>query len=218
MVKAVNLIPGATLTVVAPESERSMCGHRLTTHEPLVSERLEDGRYAISGTPADCVRIALFALGVKPDVVLSGINAGGNMGQDIPVSGTCAAAREATYHGLPAIAMSHYLKSGLKVDWNRTASWAAEVIKELLGQHQQGAFWNINFPHLPADEVILPPRVKTMPCRAPLGVSYESTRLGESAERMTHRYNARYADRPMESGSDVEACFGGNVSVAQVML
>ena len=224
MAKAVNLIPGASCTVVAPESERSMCGHRLTTHEPLLTEQIGHGRYAVSGTPADCVRLALFALEAKPDMVLSGVNAGGNMGQDIPVSGTCAAAREAAYHGLPAVAMSHYLKSGLKVDWERAARWAAEVLREILQLSEKvedDSFWNVNFPHLPEGDLPVPARVATVPCRAPLLVSYESRPESEETgigNRLIHRYNARYADRPVLAGSDVEACFGGQVSVSRVRL
>ena len=91
--RCARLIPDARVSVIAPVREHSMCGHRLTTHSPLRVERRGDDRWAVDGTPADCVRLALFALGIRPDWVLSGVNAGGNLGQDIHVSGTCAAAR-----------------------------------------------------------------------------------------------------------------------------
>ena len=100
---------GWDYTIVAPATEQSMCGHRVTTHQHLKVETPEERRYAVHGTPADCVRLALFALNVKPDLVLSGINAGGNLGQDIVISGTVTAAREAAYHGIRAMALSHYM-------------------------------------------------------------------------------------------------------------
>lgn len=213
--RAVMLLPGATCTLVAPDVERSQCGHRVTTHEELFSEQVAENRYAVTGTPADCVRVALFALGLKPDFVLSGVNAGGNMGQDLYISGTCAGAREAAYHGLPAVAISHYLVSGLKVDWDRTARWVAEILRELIEERLGGGeYWNVNLPHLPPGELELPERARVGVCRAPLKVAYESV-AGESG-RSSHRYSARYAERPVDAGSDVEACFGGKVAVSRV--
>jgi len=215
LIQAVSLMPGATCTVVAPDSERSMCGHRLTTHAPVHTTRIADHRHAADGTPADCVRVALFALGVRPDFVLSGINAGGNMGQDIHVSGTCAAAREAAYHGIPALAISHYLVARQAVDWERTSRWAAEVIQELLAQPLvDGEYWNVNLPHLPVGDHPLPPRVVAHPCRTPLPVSFESALVAE--DRLHHQYNGRYAERTADPGSDVHVCFGGNVAVAKL--
>jgi 5'-nucleotidase len=192
-----------------------MCGHRVTTREQLIVERLDDVRYGVSGTPADCVRVALFALDVKPDFVISGVNAGGNLGQDLPVSGTVAAAREAAFHGLPAIALSHYLIKNLRVDWARAAEWTAEVLRELLSETLgDGEFWNVNLPHLPPGGVSLPARVRTAPSRAPLGVSYAN--VGDAMGRRILQYDATYAERPAPEGSDVAVCFGGRVSVSRL--
>ena len=74
--KAMRRIPGACVSVVAPMREQSMCGHRLTPHSPLRVESRGENRWAVDGTPADCVRLGLFAYDLKPDWVLSGINAG----------------------------------------------------------------------------------------------------------------------------------------------
>ncbi|MFZ2277396.1 MAG: 5'/3'-nucleotidase SurE [Prosthecobacter sp.] len=120
---------GWNYTIVAPATEQSQCGHRVTTHQHLKVETLGENRHAVHGTPADCVRLALFALDLKPDLVLSGVNAGGNMGQDIVISGTVAAAREAAYHGFRSMALSHYLIRELTVDWQRTAAWMAEIVR-----------------------------------------------------------------------------------------
>ncbi len=214
---AVRMLPDARITIVAPEEERSMCGHRVTTREQLIVERLDDERYGVSGTPADCVRVALFALGVKPDFVISGVNAGGNLGQDLPVSGTVAAAREAAFHGLPAMAVSHYLIKELQVDWARASVWCAEILSELMiDSLGDGEFWNVNLPHLPPGDVSLPERVPTQPSRAPLGVSYASAR--DSMGRMLLQYDASYAERPAPEGSDVAVCFGGRVSVSRLCV
>ncbi len=160
------------------------------------------------GTPADCVRLALFALDLKPDLVLSGVNAGGNMGQDIVISGTVAAAREAAYHGIRSMALSHYMIRELTVDWQRTAAWISEIVKEMHAQDQpHSSFWNINLPHLPPGETVLPPRVISQPARSPLNVSYRKEAQG-------YAYSASYASRPRDQGSDVETCFSGKVSVS----
>lgn len=215
LVEAVRLLPHTRLTVVAPEEERSMCGHRVTTREQLVVEQLAEDRYGVSGTPADCVRVALFALDLKPDYVISGVNAGGNLGQDLPVSGTVAAAREAAFHGVPAAAVSHYLIKHLEVDWGRAARWTAELVRALLSETlKDGEFWNVNLPHLPPGDDGLPEAVLTRPSRAPLDVSY--ARDVDSMQRLILQYDASYAARPAPTGSDVEVCFGGRVSISRL--
>ena len=206
------LAPLGTLHVVAPAREHSMCGHRVTTREPIRVEALGERRWAVEGTPADCVRIGLHALDLRPDWVLSGVNAGGNLGQDIVISGTVAAAREAAYHGLPALALSHYLIRGLGVDWDRVSRWATQLFARCAGDTlADGEFWNLNLPHLPPGDLPLPEVVPCPPARSPLGVSYTATPEG-------HLYTASYAGRPQDPGSDVEICFGGRVSVSRLRL
>lgn len=206
------IAPLGTLYLVAPAREHSMCGHRVTTHPPIRVTPTGERRWAVDGTPADCVRIALHALDLKPDWVLSGVNAGGNLGQDIVISGTVAAAREAAYHGLPALALSHYLIRGLEVDWSRVSRWAAELFTRYSAEPlADGEFWNLNLPHLPPGDLPLP---ETVPCplaRSPLGVQYEATPEG-------FRYTSNYAARPQDPGSDVAICFGGRVAVSRLRL
>jgi 5'-nucleotidase len=98
--------------VVAPFGPYSGCGHVVTTHKPLVVTTRPDGRHAVEGTPADCVRLALHHLEPAFDWVVSGINAGGNLGTDVHHSGTVAAVREAVIHGRPGIAVSQYMARG----------------------------------------------------------------------------------------------------------
>jgi 5'-nucleotidase len=205
------------VSIVAPDSERSLCGHRVTTHQPIFVSPRGEGRHAISGTPADCVRVALFGLGIQPDFVLSGVNAGGNLGQDLPISGTIAAVREAAYHGVPAAAFSHYLIRSLSVDWERTALWTAAVLGELLDQKlADGEFWSVNFPHLPPGEVPLPNRIPAPPNRAPLNVSFASS--SEPSGDLRLKYDALYSERPYGPGTDVAVCFGGEISVTRLAI
>src|SRR5215831_19230283 len=136
--------------VVAPVEGLSGCSHRITTHRPLRVEERGLGRYAVDGTPADCVRIGLQHIAPDAAWVLSGINAGGNLGADVWHSGTVAAAREAVLHGWPAIALSHYRKRGVDYDWHRAAAWAVPLLRDLMARPwQPGTFWNVNLPHLP---------------------------------------------------------------------
>ena len=207
LAEAVRLL-GWQPVIAAPATEQSMCGHRVTTHQHLKVESQGDQRFAVHGTPADCVRLALFALEVKPDLVLSGVNAGGNLGQDIVISGTVAAAREAAYHGVRSFAFSHYLIRELAVDWRRTAAWVAAILQEThLQSHPPKSFWNINLPHLAPGQTDLPPRIPCPPARSPLNVSYTRNEHG-------YAYSASYASRPRDPGSDVDVCFSGNVAVS----
>jgi len=93
--------------VVAPDRERSAVGHALTLHRPLTADQMGPRRYAVNGTPSDCVNLALLGLlPVRPRIVVAGVNAGSNLGDDVTYSGTVSAAMEATLLGVPAIAVS----------------------------------------------------------------------------------------------------------------
>src|SRR2546426_2367360 len=93
--------------VVAPEREQSTCGHALTLHRPLRPHRLAERRFAVNGTPADCVNLAVLGfLPAPPVLIVSGINHGANLGDDVTYSGTVAAAMEGTILGVPSIAVS----------------------------------------------------------------------------------------------------------------
>jgi len=98
----------AEVTIVAPDREQSATSHSLTLHYPLRARHAPDGGWTVDGTPTDCVTLAVNALlPERPDVVLSGINHGPNMGEDVLYSGTVSAAMEATVLGIPAIAFSY---------------------------------------------------------------------------------------------------------------
>jgi 5'-nucleotidase len=215
--KAVRSLPGARVSIVAPAREQSQCGHRVTTRGPLRVQQLADNRFTVDGTPADCVRVALFGLEIDADVVVSGINHGGNMGQDIVISGTVAAAREAAYHNRRAIALSHYLIKDIPLDWDRIADWSGKIIGELLARPvESDTFWNVNFPHLQQGSCEMPEQVMSVPARLPLHVSYQRTAIDDS--RTDLQYSAVYAERPRNPGSDVEACFSGKIAVSLLRI
>ena len=214
---AIRLLPDATVTVFAPAVEQSQCGHRVTTRDQFSVTQQAERRYSVEGTPADCVRAALFAFAIRPDFVISGVNSGGNMGQDLYISGTVAAAREAAFHGLPAAAFSHYLMGKLELDWPRVSEWTRHILAELFAQPlRDGEFWNVNYPHLPAGQVEMPARVPCHPCRAPLNVSYKTSRIGRSTSGL--RYTATYASRPVEEDSDVAICFDGRIALSRLHI
>ena len=211
---AIATLPHGRLSIVAPMREQSQCGHRVTTHEPIRVESRGDDRFAVHGTPADCVRVALFGLGLQPDMVVSGINHGGNMGQDLVISGTVAAAREAAYHGIHAAAFSHYVIKGIALDWRRMSAWTGEVLRSLLEEPlEAGEFWNVNFPHLEPGRSTLPDITRCVPARSPLRVEFKADEDGTE-----FHYTGVYASRPQDAGSDVEACFGGKVAVSRLSI
>jgi 5'-nucleotidase len=150
---------GHQVTVVCPDQERSATGHGLTLQTPLRAERADelfaDGvkAWACSGTPSDCVKLALFALLDEwPDLVLSGINHGPNLGTDVLYSGTVSAAMEGTIEGLHALAVS-----SADFQWRHfqpAATLALDVAERLLQRGwPEGMLLNLNVPPLQADQL-----------------------------------------------------------------
>ena len=158
------LNPIAKITVVAPARNKSACGHSLTLENPLRMVRVDDDYYKIDdATPTDCIFISisnLFKDGFKPDLVISGINIGANMGEDITYSGTAAGAMEAVIHGIPAIAISQVCRdkcNDIKNGWD--FELAKKTILELVLKifHdkfplEERKFLNVNIPPIKADE------------------------------------------------------------------
>lgn len=204
--------------VVAPVGVMSQCGHRVTTDEPLRVQERGHRRFAVEGTPADCVRVALDQLlPRRPDWVLSGINEGGNLGADIYVSGTVAAVREAAFMGVPGIALSHYKKRGVEFDWPWASRCAWTALESLLEVPlEAGEHWNINLPHVPQGSEV-PQRIHCRPSQEPLPVSFARADDPGDGER-EYLYNGVYADRLRESGSDIDVCFGGRIAVSKLRL
>ena len=147
--------------VVAPETEQSGTGHSLTLRRPLRIRKVAPRTFAVDGTPTDCVLLAVNQImkDKRPDLVLSGINRGENVGEDMTYSGTIAAAMEATLFRIPAIALSQYVAEDgwdldSKPDWTVAEKFAAQVIKKAVAiDWPRDVLMNVNFPDGPANEV-----------------------------------------------------------------
>jgi 5'-nucleotidase len=143
----------ADLTIVAPSTEKSACSHSLTLKQPMRFISVGDNFYKLDdGTPGDCVYLAIHSMFTdkKPDLVISGINRGANMGEDITYSGTCAGAMEAVLQGIPAIAISQVVDFQ---DENNDYTLAARAIRKLVEKITNGSFplphrefLNVNVP------------------------------------------------------------------------
>jgi 5'-nucleotidase len=211
--KALHVQPGLgrDLAIIAPAEQQSGCGHQVTTASPIGIQQQSEHSWAIGGTPADCTRVALWHLYPQTQWVLSGINAGGNMGSDVYISGTVAAVREAALHRIPAIAFSHYRNGKQAYDWERATAWTTKLLLDLMARpYAPGTYWNINLPHLlpdaPEPEVVF-----CASCTQPLPVVFQVA--GKQLN-----YCAKYSDRQRDSDADVAVCLGGNIAVTQLRV
>ena len=144
--------------VVAPDGERSACSHAFTMHSPVRVEERGTRRFAVSGTPADCVYLAVHELlPGPPDLVLSGVNRGGNLGDDVLYSGTVAAAREGYLNGISAVAVSlsmEFPTSRVGPVFSEAATLAVEVAQDLLAsQPGEPMLLNLNVPNEPMEKI-----------------------------------------------------------------
>ncbi len=147
------------VTVIAPHTERSGVSHAITLSSPIAFQKLREDHYSVEGYPADCVLLALDLLGRKPDLVISGVNRGHNLGPDLLYSGTVGACIEATAHGVPAIALSQQYGLDMSDEelFEPARSYALKAISPVLENYMQswpqGRFLNVNFPNVRAKDV-----------------------------------------------------------------
>jgi 5'-nucleotidase len=139
--------------VVAPDSEQSAVAHSLTLHRPLRVEKIKKNFYAVDGTPADCIHLGVNSiLRKRPRLIVSGINKGGNLADDIIYSGTVSAAFEGTLLGIPSFAISLVSRSHFKFDV--AAQFALRVARYIMrGGLPTNTFLNINVPNLDEKEI-----------------------------------------------------------------
>lgn len=137
-----------TVYVVAPDRERSAASHSLTLHRPLRVEQVGPRQFAVDGTPTDCVTLAVNGiLPAKPDLVFSGINKGGNLGEDVTYSGTVSAAMEGTLLGIPSVAIS--LATRDEFDFRGAASFAARLARHIIKKGlPKDTLLNVNVPQV----------------------------------------------------------------------
>ncbi len=212
------LLPLGEVVAIAPERPRSACGHAITLHKPLrlTPVDLPDGGrgFAINGFPADCVALGVSDhLGGRPDVVVSGINVGPNLGIDIIYSGTVAAAREAAICGLSSFAVSI---ACYEADEFQPAAHFARYLCEEIGERSlpAGTFLNINVPAAPTSQIA--------------GVSFtrqSRIRYDNRIERRTDPRGGAYywltgdrLDHGRQPDADVEAIEHNRISVTPIRL
>lgn len=209
------------LRVVAPFEPRSAVSHAVTFHKSMVVQRcridsdaggvLFEG-HAVSGHPADCVKIGLHNLVPKPvDLVISGINAGANIGVNVIYSGTVAAAREAAIQGVAAIAVSLHIGDPAKTRWDLAAKHARLAIERIIAMKPRpGALINVNIPILDGGDAPAGWRVVPMATNAPMDDYVpDAEQEGLSTQRAATglRFHGEHA------GSDVDMIFKRFVTI-----
>lgn len=226
LVKALKELPNTHITVVAPANEKSACGHSLTLTRPLRFVSVGDDFYKLDdGTPSDCIYLSLSAIydDVKPDLVVSGINRGSNMGEDITYSGTASGAMEGVLHNIPSIAISQVMDFS---DPSGDFSLACKTIKDVVTKIREKSFplperefLNINIP--------TPNSTKKIP---KIQITYAGKRFYANDSHL-HRnprgeehywlglHPLAFSPRDgVERLSDFEAIEVGDISITPVML
>jgi len=204
--------------IVAPETEQSASSHSLTLHRPLRIRKISNNVHAVDGTPSDCVFLAYNKILAEspPDLVLSGVNRGSNVGEDVTYSGTIAAAMEATLLGIPAISLSQEYLDGESVPWDTAEKWIPKLVRGLLKTTwPAGVLLNVNFPKVSASNIKGVVFVKQGKHQA----------IDLFSEREDPRGRAYYwigvSKRSMKSGAentDVRALHDGYISVTPLHL
>jgi 5'-nucleotidase len=202
--------------VMAPDRERSAAAHALTLHSPLRVEEIEPRWYSVDGTPTDCINIGVngrMVLPQRPDIIVSGINKGGNLADDITYSGTVAGAIEGTLLGLPSIAVS--LMGRQNYNWEPAAHFAARVV-EKIAQHGMPAdtLLNINVPNQ-SEESIRGVKITKM------GKRVYGDSIIENVDPRGRKYYWIGGDELKHKsveGSDIAAVIEGYISVTPLHL
>ena len=207
--------------VVAPAEEASGAGHSLTLSRPIRLRKLDERRFCVTGTPTDSVMMAVGHLmkELKPDVVLSGVNRGANLADDITYSGTVSAAMEGALAGVRAIALSQvYAREGMgdTVPFDAALGWGERVLAPLIGMElPPRTLVNINFPALPSAEV------KGIRVVAQGFHDYGRARIDQRTDPRGYDY-FWFGLRPMvhtpAHATDIEAVADGYISVTPLQL
>jgi 5'-nucleotidase len=204
--------------VVAPNYDQSGTSHSLSLHSPLRVSQKAERRYSVSGTPGDCVVMAVRHLMVsgRPDLVLSGINRGANLGIETVLSGTVGAAMTGMLLGIPSIALSQAFSDRNAVRWDTARALAPKVIRQFAkGLWSQGSILNINFPDVPVGEV------------GPVEFTTQGTGLMDGVEVVSaidprsleyHWLRLRRSAREDVPGSETFAIGRGRVSVTPLQF
>ncbi|MCB2088561.1 MAG: 5'/3'-nucleotidase SurE [Sphingomonadaceae bacterium] len=206
--------------ICAPSEEQSGAGHSLTLTRPVRMRKHGERRFSVTGTPTDSVAMGLKqVLGGNPDLILSGVNRGANLGDDITYSGTVSAAIEGALAGVRAIALSQvYSREGMgdDVPFDAARQWGVRVIRPLLGAPlPKRTLVNVNFPPLPASEV------KGIRVVRQGFHDYSRSSVVEGRDPRGYRYywfGLEAIEHTLDHGTDLEAIDEGFVSVTPLQL
>ena len=203
--------------VVAPETEQSATSHSLTLRRPLRERRLGPKRFSVDGTPTDCVLIAHHQIMADrpPDLVLSGINDGGNLGEDVTYSGTVAATMEAALLGIPAIAFSQQRPPDGIVRWKVPEKYLPRIVRRLAAMDwTKDLLVNVNFPAVAVDEV-----AGIFVCRQ--GRRDQGTSVTEGQDPSGRRFvwiGGYQLDESKDKDTDLAITLGGGIAVTPLHL
>ena len=204
--------------IVAPETDQSGLAHSLTLSEPLRLRKVAEKHYALRGTPTDCVIMGVReVLDKKPDLVLSGDNAGANMADDVTYSGTIAGAIEGTLQGIKSMALSQAYKhaGGRVVPWEVAETHAPDLIRKLIDvELPDGTFFNLNFPNCAPDDV--KGIEVTSQGKLDFGLSIEERADGRGFPYYWLRFGERRGD--FRAGTDIHAVKNDQISVTPLKL
>jgi 5'-nucleotidase len=209
------------IIIVAPETDQSGVAHSLSLNNPLRLRQISPRHYAVQGTPTDCVIMGVrkIAAEARPDLVLSGVNRGQNVAEDVTYSGTIAAAMEGTLIGIPSIAISQAYDSRDgrdKTNWECAATLGAETVRKILRAGvPEGVLVNVNFPACPAAEVA-GEAVTTQGRRDTELMRVEERRDGRSIPYYWLMFQR--GGFPPEAGTDIEALAAKKVSITPLRL
>lgn len=203
--------------VVAPDEEKSGAGHSISMHSPVRVRKVDDHHFAVKGTPTDCALLAIHELmPERPTLLLSGINRGANLAEDITYSGTAAAAMEGALLGVPSIALSQVFAPKGQVYWETAEAWAPQVLDKVLAtEWQPNTFVNVNFPDVPPAGVT-GVRVVSQGQRPP--GSFLPDRRTDARDVPYYWIKLAYTDGGFVPGSDLEAIRDNAVSVCPIQL
>lgn len=204
--------------IVAPETDQSGLAHSLTLSEPLRLRQVSEKHFALRGTPTDCVIMAIReVLDGKPDLVLSGVNAGANMADDVTYSGTIAGAIEGTLQGVRSLALSQAARyDGTRITpWGVAETHAPELISSLMDiELPDGTFLNLNFPNCEPDEVT--GTEVTSQGKLDFGLTIDKRSDGRGFPYYWLRFGERLGD--FRAGTDIHALRERKISVTPLKL
>lgn len=205
--------------VVAPDQERSGAGHSVSLSHPIRMRQLDERHFQIAGTPTDCVLMAVFEImqDRRPTVVLSGINSGANLAEDVSYSGTIAAAMEGTLLGMRSIALSQLRGPDGQPDFAPSERYAPDLIRKLidLDEWPADAFININFPHA-APDAITGTRLTSQGQRPPGSFSIDA-RI-DARSQSYYWVKIAYTDGTKHPESDLHAIAESAISVTPIKM